>query len=394
MKEKIFGKLSIVVILCVIAAMVSGCGIISDHIAPASTDKSSAKQAPKIFDTSDEVKPKAILDYDEEVTDEESIEDSVLTSTDIAALSRSVLTVYVYNSKREQIKTGSGFIAFNDSTIVTNHHVIENGVYVEVVSEDDVIFTIAGILHYDSDSDIAILKTEAPTRLPVLIFGDSDHVQAGDTVYAIGSPYELKNTVSNGIISAIRTPSMFREVDNIYDFQTTASISPGSSGGALLNEYGEIIGVTTAQIIGGQNLNFAIPSSELLELETFDSIILFEDIFTPLPNVFERFSPDMNVNCITFTPQRVWYEDGNLIAEMFVHNGYPNTAYNIREIRIEFQNTDGVIAEANFGAMQDACIGSGQHIIWTFTFGSDCVSIDDADLTDWLKWGYFSRCNY
>jgi len=389
MKDKILKKLCKAVVLCVIVTMASGCGIISDLYAPVDTGKSSTKQATKIVDTSADVKAKAIL-----AIDEESFEDCVLTSTEIATLSRSVLTVYVYNSKREQIKTGSGFIAFNDSTIVTNNHVIENGVYVEVVSEDDVILTIAGILHYDVDSDIAILKTEAPTGLPVLKVGDSDHVQVGDTVYAIGSPYELKNTVSNGIISAIRNPSMFRDVNNVYDFQTTASISPGSSGGALLNEYGEIIGVTTAQIIGGQNLNFAIPSSELLVLESFDSIILFEDIFIPPPNVFERFSPDMNINCITFTPHRVWYENGDLIAEMFIHNGYPSTAYNIREILIEFQNEDGVIAEANFGAMQNACVGSGQYIIWTFTFGSDCVSNDDADLTGWLRWRTSSRYNY
>jgi SLAP domain-containing protein len=204
----------------------------------------------------------------------------------------------------------------------------------------------------------------------------------------------LTNTVSNGIISAIRNPSTFREVNNVSDFQTTASISPGSSGGALLNEFGEVIGMTTAQVIGGQNLNFAIPSAEFSELNNFDSIVSFADIFTAPLNIFERSHLDMHANQVSFTPRKVWWEDGKLHAEMFVYNGLRTTAFNIRDINLEFGNEEGTIAEGNFGTMQNASIGAGQHIIWTFIFGGDLVYIDNADLTGWLQWRASSRYSH
>jgi hypothetical protein len=99
-----------------------------------------------------------------------------------------------------------------------------------------------------------VLKANG-SDFPIIALGDSDKVQVGEGVVSIGSPLSLEATVSSGIISSIRDLSE----GNLHLFQTTAPISHGSSGGALLNMRGEVIGITTAQMTGGQNLNFAVP---------------------------------------------------------------------------------------------------------------------------------------
>ena len=131
------------------------------------------------------------------------------------------------------------------------------------------------------------MQLETNTGLSPLVIADSSSAQVGDTVYAIGSPLGLKNTVSNGIISAIR------EEGNHSDVQITAPISSGSSGGVLLNIYGEALGITYASYSDGQNLNFAIPSSEFVdklqnsEIKRFEDIALFN---SPLGNSVENYS--------------------------------------------------------------------------------------------------------
>lgn len=210
-----------------------------------------------------------------------------LSASDIAKLSDSVLTLYVYDKDHDLVSTGSGFVVSDDKTIVTNYHVIEQGYFVEAVSETDVHYNVSGATFFDEAADIAVLQFETGTGLTPLIIADSSSAQVGDTVYAIGSPLGLKNTVSNGIISAIR------EQGNYSDIQITAPISSGSSGGALLNVYGEVIGITYASYSDGQNLNLAIPSVEFAdklqngEIQRFEDIALFA---APLGNSVENYS--------------------------------------------------------------------------------------------------------
>lgn len=172
----------------------------------------------------------------------------------VADLSQSVLLVNVYDRDKNLLKTGSGFVMFNDETLVTNFHVIKDAHSVEAVDNTDASYSIDGAYAYDVAKDVAILHFSAPSGLPVLEMGDSDAVQVGDEVTAIGSPLGLKNTVSKGIISAVR------EEQDWYILQTTAPISPGSSGGALFNQKGEVIGTTYAGMASGENLNLAVPS--------------------------------------------------------------------------------------------------------------------------------------
>lgn len=197
---------------------------------------------------------------------------TALSGNEIARLSGSVLTLYVYDEAGELLQTGSGFVAFDDQTLVTNYHVIEHGYSVEAVSESNDSYSILGARYYDRGADIAILQFAARSGLPVLELADSQNVQIGDTVYAIGSPLELKNTVSNGIVSAIRDEGSY------YDIQTTAPISAGSSGGVLLNEYGRVIGITYATYNDGQNLNLAIPTEEFMDLKLPQDAVPFADI--------------------------------------------------------------------------------------------------------------------
>ena len=210
-----------------------------------------------------------------------------LSASEIAKLSDSVLTLYVYDENHDLLSTGSGFVVNDDITIVTNYHVINQGHFVEAISEKDVHYNISGVTFYDEAADIAVLKFETGTGITPLIIADSSTAQVGDTIYAIGSPLGLKNIVSNGIISAIRDDG------NNPNIQVTAPISPGSSGGVLLNIYGEALGITSASYTEGQNLNLVIPSAKFTDKLQSSEIQKFEDIAlftTPLGNSIVNYS--------------------------------------------------------------------------------------------------------
>lgn len=154
---------------------------------------------------------------------------------------------------------GSGFFV-RPNQIATNLHVVEDAArgYAKLVGQQTK-HDIVGITAIDAKRDLVILKVSAlGTKL--LSLGDSDAVQVGETVYAVGNPHGLEGTFSQGIISGIRRVG----VDKIL--QLTAPISPGSSGGPVLNSKGKVIGVSVATFRRGQNLNFAIPSYYLRTL--------------------------------------------------------------------------------------------------------------------------------
>ena len=175
-------------------------------------------------------------------------------SSDASAINeaaKSVLLLEIYNSKRKAIATGSGFVGFNDSTLITNYHVIEGGWYVTAYDDDGKPYSVTKVLCADKESDIAILGFEKATGLKPLTLKAYSNLMRGETVVAIGSPKGYLNTVSTGIISALPE-------DNWIQF--TAPISHGSSGGVLLNDQGEVIGITSAisKYEDAQNINYAI----------------------------------------------------------------------------------------------------------------------------------------
>jgi len=186
--------------------------------------------------------------------------DKELTVQEIAKQASSVVLVNILNEKNEVIKLGSGFIVSTDGKIMTNYHVIDGAIKVEVVMSDKKKYPVLGMVNGSKDQDIAVLKIKAE-NLPTLHLGDSDKLAIGEDIVTIGSPLGLQNTVSTGIVSSIRN-NLYRTGSGLKDIQISAPTSHGSSGGALFNMQGQVIGITYAGEIEGQNLNYAIPINE------------------------------------------------------------------------------------------------------------------------------------
>ncbi len=162
---------------------------------------------------------------------------------------------------RAQQSLGSGVIVSPDGVIVTNNHVIEGMTEIKIVFADRREFEATTLLT-DPKSDLAILKIETGEALPFLEFANSDAVEVGDVVLAIGNPFGVGQTVTSGIISALARTAVSIS-DYQFFIQTDAAINPGNSGGALVDINGELVGVNTAiySRSGGSNgIGFAIPS--------------------------------------------------------------------------------------------------------------------------------------
>ncbi|MCI0455123.1 MAG: DegQ family serine endoprotease [Candidatus Dadabacteria bacterium] len=151
---------------------------------------------------------------------------------------------------------GSGFIISEDGYVVTNNHVVDKAQEVEVILEDGKKYK-AEIVGKDSKTDIAVLKITPEQKLQAVVFGDSDRLRIGDWVVAIGNPFGLGYTVTVGIVSAKGRSLGLSSYDDFI--QTDASLNPGNSGGPLFNQMGDVVGVNTAIIAGGQGIGFAIP---------------------------------------------------------------------------------------------------------------------------------------
>jgi|GEM_PF-2529552 len=195
-----------------------------------------------------------------------STEDKVLgnittekTVQQVAEESKSVVKIITLDLWDEELATGSGF-AVADDLVLTNFHVIEGASRAKIALEDGTWSDVLGVVAYDPERDVALLKTAKKDLQPVII-GKSGELRPGVQVVAIGSPVGLTNTVSDGIISSLN-----RVFSGQRFLQTSAPISPGSSGGALFNMKGEVIGITTAIYTGGQNLNLAIPVDEVKDM--------------------------------------------------------------------------------------------------------------------------------
>jgi S1-C subfamily serine protease len=183
------------------------------------------------------------------------------SAKDITAIAKAadgaVVSITMLDINGQPIAQGSGFIISKDGCIVTNYHVIKTGSSAIVKLPNGAFFPVEGVLAFDKDRDIAVIKAHGEDFRTVPL-GDSRRVEVGDEVIAIGNPLSLESTVSNGIISGIRT---VREEGRDF-LQVTTPISPGSSGGPLFNMDGQVVGITTMYLKGGENLNFAIPIND------------------------------------------------------------------------------------------------------------------------------------
>ena len=182
---------------------------------------------------------------------------------------------------RYQVGTGSGVIISPEGHIITNNHVIEGSESIEITTNNNKTYS-ATIIGTDPITDIALLKIDSDDELNFMTFGDSNITKVGEWVLAVGNPFNLNSTVTAGIISA---KSRDLSGDNTQSFiQTDAAVNPGNSGGALVNIYGDLIGINTA--ISSQTgsyigYSFAVPSNiarkvveDLMEFGTVQNGIL------------------------------------------------------------------------------------------------------------------------
>ena len=164
--------------------------------------------------------------------------------------------------ERERVGSGSGVIIREDGYIVTNNHVIDNASKIEVTLNNNQTYE-ATLVGTDPATDVALIKIEA-SGLPVVPMGDSDALRLGEWVIAIGSPYDLRSTITAGIVSAKgRSMPNYSGEFKIESFiQTDAAVNPGNSGGALVNKAGELVGINTAiisQTGSYAGYSFAVP---------------------------------------------------------------------------------------------------------------------------------------
>lgn len=167
---------------------------------------------------------------------------------------------------QRQTGLGSGFIFSPEGYILTNHHVIDGAeqVFVYLSSREEPYE--ARILGRAPELDLAVLKIEGEEAFHYLDMGNSEQVQVGDWVVAIGNPYGLDHTVTVGVISATGRPLNIEGTLYQNLFQTDAAINPGNSGGPMLNVRGEVIGINTAVNASAQGIGFAIPTSTVLNV--------------------------------------------------------------------------------------------------------------------------------
>jgi S1-C subfamily serine protease len=197
-----------------------------------------------------------------------------LTTAQIAEKATpSVVVVENFNEDGQKAGQGSGYVFSGEGIVITNYHVIRGAKSLNVRVPGQEPYRIDSVLGYEIDHDVAALQMSGGS-LPALTTETIEEPKVGDRVVAIGAPLGLESTVSEGIVSAIR------DAGTMHIIQTTASISPGSSGGPLLNEYGTVIGLTTSTMVNGQSLNFVVSAKHVSELLSRRQAISLEEMLS------------------------------------------------------------------------------------------------------------------
>lgn len=179
------------------------------------------------------------------------------TFEELAQLASSIVMIAVHDRKGDPVATGSGIMIGKKGFILTNCHVVKGGIIFAVrIEDDEKVYVTSEVIKYNPQLDLAVLRIDRELK-PLPLYDGRKKLVRGQRVVAIGSPLGLFNSVSDGIISG------FRKIKDVDMIQFTAPISHGSSGGAVLNMYGEIIGISTAGIDSGQNINLAVDYKDI-----------------------------------------------------------------------------------------------------------------------------------
>ena len=252
---------------------------------------------------------------------------------DLEDVKDSVVMVEIYDKYGNEIATGSGFCAYQNNMIITNYHVIEGAYAIKIVTDWDQKFNATKVEIFNAKEDLAILTFDG--ELVPLKIGNSDTCKIGQKVYAIGSPEGEKNTVSEGTIS---------NLDRKDEIRITTPISHGSSGGALLDAKGRVVGVTFAGYDNAQNLNFAIPVNTLNSLVDSmlknDYTLITANTYTDAVKEYKTVEDDMfekdvikeNTNYTSENIEDLYYSTSDFSKfDDTIENSREDVAYNYKK---------------------------------------------------------------
>jgi len=250
-----------------------------------------------------------------------------------------VVMIISMDENYQPISIGSGFVIGKNGEIATNYHVIEgaSSAIVKFVNKEEK-YTVDNIIQTSTKYDLAIIKIS--TKSTPLSLGDDELASVGNRIYAIGNPEGLEGTVSEGIISG------FRKVEeNFRIMQITAPISPGSSGGPVINQNGQVIGVASASIIIGQNLNFAVPVNKLKEIISKPSKnITFNKANLPVDKDQKMAQQAENTNLVNVFNVEIGtrYTNGSAHISFSVKNNLQRDIKNIK-VLISWRSSSGEV---------------------------------------------------
>ena len=185
----------------------------------------------------------------------------------IKKIKPSVVIVFAYDNKGEFLRLSSGFFISQNGDIITNYHVLYGASSAEIKTSDGKTYPITYIIAGDEQNDIIRLSVDIPSKYVLPLSLSETIPEIGERIIVYDNPLELENTVSDGIVSSVREIFNYGRI-----IQITAPISPGSSGSPVLNMKGEVIGIATFQMIDGRNLNFAIPSERVANLNLIEEM--------------------------------------------------------------------------------------------------------------------------
>lgn len=265
-KNRTGAKVTALVLSCALVggAMGFGGSALQNHLAAKNADTEKAQQASVVYEGSRETSVINIaqIDTSKEMTPAEVYAQNVNSTVGI----RTSITTNYWGYQTQAAAAGSGFILSADGYILTNYHVVEdsNSITVSLYDGTEYDATLVGC---DESNDIAVLKIDAEGLTPVVL-GDSDNLNVGDQVVAIGNPLgELTFSLTTGVVSALNREVTLSSNVTMNLIQTDCAINSGNSGGALFNLYGEVIGITNAKYSSSSssseasidNIGFAIP---------------------------------------------------------------------------------------------------------------------------------------
>ncbi len=265
-KNRTGAKVTALVLSCALVggAMGFGGSALQNHLAAKNADTEEAQQASVVYEGSRETSVINIaqIDTSKEMTPAEVYAQNVNSTVGI----RTSITTNYWGNQTQAVAAGSGFILSADGYILTNYHVVEdsNSITVSLYDGTEYDATLVGC---DESNDIAVLKIDAEGLTPVVL-GDSDNLNVGDQVVAIGNPLgELTFSLTTGVVSALNREVTLSSNVTMNLIQTDCAINSGNSGGALFNLYGEVIGITNAKYSSSSssseasidNIGFAIP---------------------------------------------------------------------------------------------------------------------------------------